>query len=126
MNRALILLLLCLPGPASAQRAALVDPTRPPNMSVESGAKESAAPAAPAGPQLQSVLISPTRRVAVISGSTVVQGGKYGNATVTSISEGAVLLRYADRRETLHLIPGVIKRERLTGAEAQSHKGNIR
>jgi MSHA biogenesis protein MshK len=123
MNRALILLLLCFPGPASAQRGALVDPTRPPNMSVESGAKESAAPA---GPQLQSVLISPTRRVAVISGSTVVQGGKYGNATVTSISEGAVLLRYADRRETLHLIPGVVKRERLTGTAAQSHKGNAR
>jgi MSHA biogenesis protein MshK len=123
MNRALILLLLCFPGPASAQRGALVDPTRPPSMSVESGAKESAAPA---GPRLQSVLISPTRRVAVISGSTVVQGGKYGNATVASISEGAVLLRYTDRKETLHLIPGVVKRDRPTGAAAQSHKGNTR
>lgn len=123
MNRALILLLLCYAGAASAQRAVLVDPTRPPIMSVESGAKESAAPA---GPRLQSVLISPTRRVAVISGSTVVQGGKYGNATVTSISEGAVLLRYADRRETLHLIPGVVKRGRHTGTAAQSHKGNAR
>ena len=122
MSRALILL-LCFAGSASAQRAALVDPTRPPNMSVEAGAKESAAPA---GPRLQSVLISPTRRVAVISGSTVVQGGKYGNATVASISEGAVLLRYADRKETLHLIPGVVKRDRLTGAAAQSHKGNTR
>lgn len=121
MNRALILLLLCFPGSASAQRGALVDPTRPPSMSVESGAKESAAPA---GPQLQSVLISPTRRVAVISGSTVVQGGKYGNATVASISEGAVLLRYTDRHETLHLIPGVVKRDRLPGAAAQPHKGN--
>jgi MSHA biogenesis protein MshK len=123
MNRALILLLLCFPGPASAQRGVLVDPTRPPSMSVESGAKESAAPA---GPQLQSVLISPTRRLAVISGSTVVQGGKYGNATVASISEGAVLLRYTDRKETLHLIPGVVKRDRPTGAAAQSHKGNTR
>jgi len=123
MNRALILLLLCFPGPASAQRGALVDPTRPPSMSVESGAKESAAPA---GPQLQSVLISPTRRVAVISGSTVVQGGKYGNATVASISEGAVLLRYTDREETLHLTPGVVKRDRPAGAAAQSHKGNTR
>jgi MSHA biogenesis protein MshK len=124
MNRALILLLLCFfAGSASAQRGALVDPTRPPRLSIESSGKESAVPS---GPQLQSVLISPTRRVAVISGSTVVQGGKYGNATVTSISEGAVLLRYADRRETLHLIPGVIKRERLTGSAAQSHKGNAR
>ena len=124
MNRALILLLLCFfAGSAPAQRGALVDPTRPPRLGIESSGRESAAPS---GPQLQSVLISPTRRVAVISGSTVVQGGKYGNATVTSISEGAVLLRYADRRETLHLIPGVIKRERLTGNAAQSHKGNAR
>jgi MSHA biogenesis protein MshK len=122
MSRALILL-LCFAGAASAQRAALVDPTRPPNIRVESGAKESAAPA---GPRLQSVLISPTRRVAVISGSTVVQGGKYGNATVASISEGAVLLRYADRKETLHLIPGVVKRERHSDAAAQTHKGNSR
>jgi MSHA biogenesis protein MshK len=123
MNRALFLLLLCFAGSAFAQRAALVDPTRPPNMSVESGAKESAAPA---GPRLQSVLISPTRRVAVISGSTVVQGGRYGNATVASISEGAVLLRYADRKETLYLVPGVVKRERRTNTAAQTHKGNTR
>jgi hypothetical protein len=89
----------------------------------ESSAGESAAPT---GPRLQSVLISPTRRVAVISGSTVVQGGKYGNATVASISEGAVLLRYADRNQTLHLIPGVMKRERQSDAAPQSHKGNTR
>jgi hypothetical protein len=72
------------------------------------------------------VLISPPRRVADISGTTVVQGGKYGNATVASISEGAVLLRYADRKETLHLIPGMMKRERQGDAAPQSHKGNAR
>jgi len=110
MNRALLFpLVLCLAGPAAAQRQTLVDPTRPPMALGESQARE---PAAPTGPKLQSVLISPTRRVAVISGSTVVQGGKYGGATVTSITEGAVLLRYADRKETLRLIPDVVKRER--------------
>lgn len=123
MNRALVLLLLCYAAAASPQSGALVDPTRPPTSSTESSGNESAAPP---GPQLQSVLISPTRRVAVISGSTVVQGGRYGNATVASISEGAVLLRYADRKETLHLIPGVMKRERLTDSAAQTHKGNSR
>jgi MSHA biogenesis protein MshK len=123
MNRVLILLLLCFPGSAFAQRSALVDPTRPPSMSVESGAKESAAPA---GPQLQSVLISPTRRIAVISGSTVVQGGKYGGATVAAITEGSVLLRYADRKETLHLIFGVAKRDRRSDDAAHSEKGNSR
>jgi hypothetical protein len=92
-------------------------------LTTASGREESAAPS---GPQLQSVLISPTRRVAVISGSTVVQGGKYGNATVASISEGAVLLRYADRKETLHLIPGLAKRKRQSDPAAPSHKGNSR
>lgn len=105
------------------QREALVDPTRPPVVASEPAEK---ALSAPAGPQLQSVLISPTRRVAVISGNTVVQGGNYGSAKVVAISEGTVLLRYADRKETLHLLPGVVKRERLSDGAAQSHKGNSR
>lgn len=123
MNRALVLLLVCAAGTALAQREVLVDPTRPPIAASEPSEKEKAAPA---GPQLQSVLISPTRRVAVISGNTVVQGGKYGGATVVAISEGTVLLRYADRKETLHLLPGVVKRERQTESAAQSHKGKSR
>jgi MSHA biogenesis protein MshK len=123
MNRALVLPLLCYACATWAQGGALVDPTRPPTLTTASGREESAAPS---GPQLQSVLISPTRRVAVISGSTVVQGGKYGNATVSSISEGAVLLRYADRKETLHLLPRVMKRERPTDTAAQTQKGNSR
>ncbi len=123
MRRALLLLLLGATCAASAQRGALVDPTRPPMVAVESTAEESAKLS---GPQLQSVLISPGRRVAVISGSTVVQGGKYGNATVAAISEGSVLLRYADRKETLHLISGVVKRERRVGDGAHSDKGIAR
>lgn len=122
MKRAtLFLLLLCIAGAALAQRQALVDPTRPPSPAGESSAKESA----PTGPQLQSILISPTRRVAVISGDTVVQGGKYGSATVAAITEGSVLLQYADRKETLHLISGVTKRERRIDA-AHTDKGNTR
>lgn len=121
MKRALAFLLLCCAGSALAQRAALVDPTRPPSAASEpsTSTKESV----PAGPRLQSILISPTRRVAVISGNTVVQGGQYGGAKVVAISEGTVLLRYADRKETLHLLPGVVKRARQTDSAAQSHKG---
>lgn len=122
-TRALPVLLWCVVSPVLAQRGPLVDPTRPPMAVSESSAKESAAPT---GPRLQSVLISPTRRVAVISGSTVVQGGKYGNATVASISESEVLLQYADRKETLHLISGVVKRKRDSDAASHSHKGNPR
>lgn len=122
MKRALLLLLLGVTSTALAQRGALVDPTRPPMVAVESTDTEAAKPS---GPQLQSVLISPSRRVAVISGSTVVQGGKYGNATVAAITEGSVLLRYADRKETLHLI-SVVKRERRVDDAAHSDKGNTR
>ena len=124
MSRTLLLLLLLDVGSvAFAQRGALVDPTRPPMAAIESAGTESARPS---GPQLQSVLISPSRRVAVISGSTVVQGGRYGDATVAEITEGSVLLRYADRRETLHLISGVVKRERRIEDAAHSDKGNTR
>jgi MSHA biogenesis protein MshK len=95
-----------------AQTRALVDPTRPPNVVPESAVEA----AAVEGPRLQSVLISPTRRAAVISGATVALGGSYGNATVEEISESAVVLRYPDRRETLHLLPPRDKRERRAGA----------
>jgi MSHA biogenesis protein MshK len=122
MSRSLFVMLLFVSGAALAQRGGLVDPTRPPTIGTEPRGKESAAPA---GPQLQSVLISPTRRVAVISGNTVVQGAKYGGATVASITESEVLLRYPDRKETLRLIPDVVKRERRADAE-YSEKGNTR
>jgi len=109
MSRVLCTWLLgCFAGVALAQAAPLADPTRPPNAAAESAGEA----AARSGPQLQSVLISPARRVAVISGRAVALGEKYGDATVASITEGAVLLRYAGRSETLRLIPGVGKRER--------------
>jgi MSHA biogenesis protein MshK len=118
--------MLLLAAAAHAQRpVALADPTRPPAAAVE------AALAEPAGPRLQSVLISPTRRVAVISGKSVALGARFGDATVESINEGAVVLKYADRKETLQLIPGMDKRERRTAAAARSgpaasEKGNPR
>jgi MSHA biogenesis protein MshK len=95
-----------------AQTKPLADPTRPPNVSTESSAEAAVVD----GPRLQSVLISPTRRAAVISGTSVALGGKYGNATVEAISESAVVLRYADRRETLQLLPSQDKRERRAAA----------
>jgi MSHA biogenesis protein MshK len=114
-------LALSYAGAAGAQAGALADPTRPPIPVAESAAGE---PAARTGPELQSVLISQSRRIAVISGTPVALGGKFGKATVASITETAVQLRYADRQETLHLMPGVIKRERRADDAVQSDKGN--
>jgi MSHA biogenesis protein MshK len=122
MTRAGMLLLgFCLACPALAQRPHLVDPTRPPSVATASPQTGEAAPQR--GPELQSVLISPTRRVAVISGTTVSQGGKYGEATVARIDESSVLLQYAKGHRTLHLLPGVTKRERRAAARGESDRG---
>jgi MSHA biogenesis protein MshK len=119
MNRALLLLALFGTN-AVAQSGQLTDPTRPPIV----GGESSVAAAPKRGPTLQSVLISPSRRVAVINGSAVGIGGKVGDATVASISEGAVVLVHANRRrETLQLITAADKKERRTAAEAARGKG---
>ena len=127
MSRALAsVLAMLLVSSAYAQRSApLADPTRPPAVGPVGEV------VVPEGPRLQSVLISPTRRTAVISGKTVALGARFGDATVEAINEGTVVLKYADRRDTLQLIPGMDKRERRVAAAARSdppawQKGNPR
>ena len=87
----------------------LADPTRPPY----SGRGVGAAPVA--GPELQSVLISPTRKVAVINGQTVPLGGKFRDATLTRITESGVELQSGSRVEVLRLFPQAEKKS-LRGA----------
>ena len=80
------------------------DPTRPP------AAILSATPGSDAQsgrPLLQSVMITPTARSAIIGGEQVKQGGKYGDAQVVKITENEVVLRSSTGIETLHLYPGV-------------------
>lgn len=96
---------------SSASQAALAqplgDPMRPP-----------AAVAAPPEPgeasktaaRLQSVLISPGRRVAVIDGRLVRVGERVGDATLVAISESQVVLQGPGGRETLKLIPVIEKK----------------
>ncbi|MGH8686101.1 MAG: MSHA biogenesis protein MshK [Burkholderiales bacterium] len=119
----LVVIVLGFACAARAQPAPLVDPTRPPIVEPERPAD---AGQKPAGPRLQSVLISPSRRVAVIDGNAVAVGEKFGEATVTAISEGAVVLRYADRKETLHLLPDVQRRAREERGAALKEEGNPR
>jgi len=89
-------------APAAAQ--IVIDPTRPATgFAVE--APESAAP----GNQLQSVMISPTRKAAIINGVVVELGGKYGDAVLTRVAEDEVVLRRGDSRQVLKLHPAVDK-----------------
>lgn len=95
--------------PAASQET--VDPTRPPN----AANLGSAGPAADAGPVLQSVLISPGRKIAVISGKEVLLGGRYGKAKVVGITESEVVLREGNNVQKLKLFPAIDKRKARPG-----------
>lgn len=98
-----------IPLDAAAQAESLPDPTRPP--SVASAGSFPAGPvAAHGGPTLQSVIISPTRRAAIIDGETVELGGGHGDAKLVKVSESEVVLKTAEGLQTLKLFPGVEKR----------------
>ena len=106
MMRTMALLIAALAS-GLAPAAPFADPTRPPNVT---GAEPGDGRAAVAGPRLESVLIAPDRRIAVISGQTVPLGGKYGEARLVRISESEVVLQNGDQRETLKLFPEVEKK----------------
>jgi MSHA biogenesis protein MshK len=82
------------------------DPTRPPYSGRATAADESPV----AGPELQSVLISTTRNVAVINGQTVPLGGKFRDATLTRITGSGVELRSGSQIKVLRLFPQVEKK----------------
>lgn len=93
-------------GPAAAIEF-LPDPTRPAaELAAADGAGSTQAqPAAKAG--LQSVIIAPGYRAAVIDGIMVRQGGKVGDAILVEVRENSVVLRNAQGRQVMELFPGV-------------------
>lgn len=85
----------------------LSDPTRP-----AVGAESPAVPgkaAAPTGPQLQSTMISPTFRRAVISGRSYNVGDKFDGAVIADIQPYEVTLRREGRETRLRLLPRLTK-----------------
>jgi MSHA biogenesis protein MshK len=106
MIRALLFILLIAVGPAFAQ---LPDPTVPPAVlkEMERNPKdnESDQPELAPAQRLQSVLISPKRRVAVIDGKTVREGALHQGAIVASIRATYVVLTKNGAKETLRLYP---------------------
>ncbi len=99
----------------------LNDPTRPPAsldapVRQESGARD-------AGPVLQSVLISPTRKVAIINGETVRLGEKFGDARVVKIAEDEVVLRNGNDLQVLKLFPQVEKKQGARRSSADPDRG---
>ena len=91
--------------PLSVGAQALPDPTRP-----SVGYDASLAYGEQDGPVLQSIMLSPQRKSAIISGVKVDLGGKYADAKLIRVSEGEVVLWRGGESQTLKLFPGVEKR----------------
>lgn len=94
------LLLLCAPAIVPAQ--IMTDPTKPP-------AEIYAPPGVvvPEGNGLRTIIISPTRRAAIIDGQTVELGAKHGDVRLIEVSESGVVLEGSQGRQVLALFPGV-------------------
>lgn len=100
----MVALMVALPGQAAQ---VLTDPTQPP----AALAVEAPAVAGVMSPtqQLQSVIISPKRKAAIINGVLVELGGKYGDAVLTKVAEDEVVLSSNGSHEVLKLYPAVEK-----------------
>lgn len=94
-----------------------VDPTRPPAAVAAPVTGGAAADESSSG--LQSIIISKTRRAAIIDGETVELGGKHGDARLIEVNEGSVVLKGVQGRQVLTLFPDV-KLSRKKEAEAKS------
>jgi hypothetical protein len=109
---ALAAAMLLFPAAVSAQ-GITIDPTRPPVGYLATGADTGEGDG---GPVLQSVMISPTQRTAIINGALVKLGEKYGDAVLTRVAESEVVLRSGGVNRVLKLYPRVDKREAGQGA----------
>ena len=113
--RALAAAAMLLSAASGAQ--ALIDPTQPP-LELMRAATAGAAPRTP----LQSILLSSTRRGAILNGQYVPLGGRYGNATLVAISETEVTLRTGQALEVLQLYPSSSKASARPAPERKTEK----
>lgn len=96
----------------------LPDPTRPPDVIMgNQGVGEDDGIVPPPVPVLQSVLLSATRKVAIISGQSVPLGGKFGEARLIKLTSSEAVLRKDGELQVLKLFPDVEKVEKMEKSE---------
>ena len=113
MKRLVTMLAASLLAPVG-HAAPFADPTQPPVVSDSIGA-------ATGGTRIESILIAPDRRVAVISGQQVTIGSRLGSGTVVRITETEVVVRGAEGEQTLKLFPQLTR-----SAAAPVKRGNAK
>jgi MSHA biogenesis protein MshK len=94
----LVLALAAVLAAGTAQAAPFADPTQPPAR----GAGEAGALS---GPRVESILIAPDRRLAVVNGQQVTVGSRFGAGTVVRITETEVVVRGSEGEQKLRLYP---------------------
>jgi MSHA biogenesis protein MshK len=107
-----------IPAAATAQ---LPDPTRPPDFLIQAASQQGgvmpAGGVVSSGWDLTSTLVSPQRKLAVINGQVVTQGGKIGDMTVKDIGTGEVVLTGGGHTEVIELVGQDIKTRVKDGAQ---------
>jgi MSHA biogenesis protein MshK len=103
------LAVIALLAAAPLQAQGMSDPMRPPR-EILGGAEHVETP--PSTSPAQVVIISPDRRQATINGRTVSVGGRYGDATLTKISDEELVLQKPDSTEVIRLYSSVNRRMR--------------
>src|SRR6185295_12696280 len=96
---------LCLASASAGVAQGLRDPTRP---SFGSG-KSLPGKLNPSGWNLQSVLISPERRYAIINGEVVAIGGSIAGAELVAVAAERVTLRTPEGLRVVRLFPDVAR-----------------
>ena len=111
----LIVAVFCLLSSVVCSAEDLPDPTRPPSgifapaggggADAGLGAWRERAQSHSSG--LHTIIISETRRAAIIDGKTVELGDEHGGARLIEVNEGGVVLQRAQSRQVLTLFPDV-------------------
>jgi MSHA biogenesis protein MshK len=105
---ALALAILSAMSGAAEAAANLSDPTQPMDFVVRPGSGGSSV-MVPTGPILQSTMVSPERKSAVISGKRVRVGDTFEGAKVTAITPYEVRMSRGGRETTLRMLPKLVK-----------------
>ena len=104
-----------------AMAASLPDPTRPPARSNEPKQVQDVHPAAPNW-TVDSILISGSRRLAIVNGRVTRVGETVSGARIAAITPREVLLEYQGREFRVRIVPGDISSRTGQGATRKGVK----